>query len=114
LTSSRAAARPTGLLFNNFEYSLSSDMATEIPASDVTVGFDFDPNVGSGLIFSAAWDVTGGELDGTITYDVAPVSKTQKLQDEALILGGANISCTCSSPPGDGVVSATEGTLETS
>jgi hypothetical protein len=103
-----------GLLFNNFTYEPSAgDGATEIPASGVTVGFDFDPNVGSGLIFSADWSVTGQELDGTITYDVAPVSKTQKLQDEALILGGANISCNCALPPGDGEVSATEGDLET-
>ena len=41
------------------------------------------------------------------------MSKTQKLEDEALILGGANISCNCALPPGDGEVSATEGTLET-
>jgi hypothetical protein len=103
-----------GLLFNNFTYEPSAGGgATEIPASDVTVGFDFDPNVGSGLIFSADWSVTGQELDGTITFDVAPVSKTQKLEDEALILGGANISCNCALPPGDGEVSATEGTLET-
>jgi hypothetical protein len=103
-----------GLLFNNFNYEPSAeDGATEIPAMDVTVGFDFDPNVGSGLIFSANWSVTGQGLDGTITYDVTPTGKNQKLQDEALLLGGANISCTCSSPPGDGSVSATEGDLET-
>jgi hypothetical protein len=103
-----------GLLFNNFTYEPSAeDGATEIPATDVTVGFDFDPNVGSGLIFSANWSVTGQGLDGTIEYDVTPTGKNQKLEDEALLLGGANISCTCSSPPGDGNVSATEGDLET-
>jgi len=104
-----------GLLFNNFVYTPSADGAgvTEIPASDVTVGFDFLANIGSGLIFSAPWEVTNGELDGTITYDVTPVSKTQKLEDEALVLGGAGISCNCALPPGDGAVSGTEGDLET-
>jgi PEP-CTERM motif len=100
-----------GLLFNNFDYTPSADNATEIPASDITVGFDFVANVGSGLMFSANWDVTNGELDGTITYDVTVLSKTQALTDEALIINGANLTCTCASPPGDGVVSATEDTL---
>lgn len=95
-----------GMLFNNFEYTPSADNATEIPSSDVTVGFDFDINVGSGLMFSAPWEVNNGELDGTITYDVMVVAKNQKLTDEALIINGVNLSCNCSQPPGDGVVSA--------
>lgn len=100
-----------GLTFKNFDYTPSADNATEIPASDITVGFDFVPNIGSGLMFSANWDVTNGELDGTITYDVTVLSKTQALTDEALIINGANLSCTCTNPPGDGIVSATEDTL---
>jgi hypothetical protein len=98
-----------GLLFNNFDYTPSADTVAEIPASEVAVGQDFIENLGSGLIFSANWDVTNGELDGTITYDVTVLDK-RKLTDETLIINGATLSCNCSSPPGDGLIDVTEDT----
>jgi hypothetical protein len=99
-----------GLLFNNFDYTPSADLVAEIPASDVTVGQDFIEGLGSGLIFSANWDVTNGELDGTITYDVTVVNKAKNLTDETLLINGATLSCNCSSPPGDGLIDVTEDT----
>jgi PEP-CTERM motif len=96
------------LKFSDFNYD-NSGGTERINASDITVGQD-SLGASYGLMFSASWDVTNTDVDSKIEYDVT-VLNNKKLVGEMLLINGAMLSCTCSSPPGDGSITGTEDTL---
>lgn len=95
------------LKFSSFSYTGDAPLAD---AKDVSAA-PFASGVSYGLIFTANWAVTGTDLNSKITYTVTALNNME-IFGEALISGGATFSCNCTSPPGDGALSVTEGTLE--
>ena len=96
------------LKFSNFTYD-NSGGTEQIKAADITVGLDSLAN-SYGPMFAASWDVTNTDVDSKIEYDVTALNGKQ-LVGETLLINGAMLSCTCSSPPGDGSIIGTEDTL---
>ena len=95
--------------FSSFDYTGTAAVTQPVQATDINVVPVTFP--AEGLTFAANWSVSGADLDLIITYDVTMLNN-KVLVEEILGFTGANISCSCTFSPGDGLVEAEETTDE--